>query len=607
MGFPYKAWLTAEHDGVPAWRKLLWLVALGLLAVLVGFVVFDARVAGNLIKNWGYYAIAFTFGWWVWSVVFWVRKSRLRDGHWWRARLNGEMLQLGVLIAVLTAVAMMTVPRVYKVLFDEVVIQSTAWNLHMEREVGAVNRAFEVEGLMRSMGTYLDKRPYFFAFLVSLLHDFTGYRESNAFLLNTLLMPVVLGFVYYLGRRVAGHGPGMAAVAALGAFPLLAMNAHGAGLEMLNLAMILGMMTVALVYLEKPDEDRLGVLVLTSILLANTRYESSIYVGCAALIALEGWRRAGRILLPTAGLFAPVLLVPYALHNTYLSGTPALWELRDGTKVRFSFDFLVQNLGYAYDYFFNVKGIIANSPWLTFSGLASLAALVVWGWRKKPQWSDWTPSVLAITGCGLGIVGNVALLMAYYWGDLSDPVVSRLSLPLHALTALVLAGALGLVRPRWRARACSAAIGLAVLGYLLFGVRVNQQLDAQNLVEVSQRWEVDVLKRRGPAQRLVVTNKSPLSWFVRDVPSIIPARISMRPNALPFHLAHHTFDEVLVTQSLSPVGDGVFWLDPEHRVPQNYVLKLLEERRIGAKLHRISVLKEIRVDAPPLDDVSSAP
>ena len=604
MGLSLKQWLTAAPDGIPAWRKLVAISVLGVLSGLAGFVVLDARHAGAMIKNWGYYAIAGIFFWWVWAVVELLRASAIVRKEWWRAKLNREALQVAVLIAGLTVVACLTVPRMYKILFDEVVIQSTAWNLHMEREVGAVSRAHEIGGLLRSLETYLDKRPYFYPYLVSLIHDLTGYRESNAFTLNLVLMPVALGLIYYLARRLAGHGPGLAAVAALGAFPLLAINANGAGLEMLNLTLILGLMTAGLLYLEKPDERRLAVLALTAVLLANTRYEASIYVGCAGLILFEGWRRAGRVVLPAAAIFTPVLLVPYALHNTYLSGTPSLWELRAGMTTRFSMEYLANNLVFAREFFFNVNGLIANSLWLTLAGLASIGWLGWWGWKRKPVWPDWTPAAASVGLCALGILCNLSLLMAYYWGDLSDPVVSRLSLPFHALIALLLAAAIGRLRPAWKPRVAAWAVGLAVVGYGVFGVRVNQRLDQQNTIETTQCWEVDFLKKRGVANRLIITDKSPLSWFVRDVAAIMPGRVYVKPDALPYHFRHHTFDEVLITQTLEPIGDGKYWITPEHRLPATYVLELLAERRFGTKLHRISRLVEIKMDEDPLDEVS---
>ncbi len=594
-------WRDLWRDREAAARLVLFAL-IGVLATWIGFKMFSAKAAGELIKEWGYYGIAGTFVWWVVVGV----KSIACPG--WRSGFakESEGWQMAGLTLALTAVAVLTTPYAYKILFDEAVIQSTAWNMHMEREVGALGRAYEVEGLLRSLQTYLDKRPYFFPFLVSLVHDITGYRALNAHLLNTALMPVCLGLIYILGRRLAGHRAGLVALASLGGFSLLAVNATGAGLEMLNLAMILLAIWAAARYLEAPDDLRLGFFLLTVILLAGTRYESSLYVGCGAGVAVVGWWRERRIRLPWAALAAPLLLIPCALHNTYLSGTPVLWELRDGYEVRFSCHYLIANLGFAREYFFNLAPGIANSIWLTVAGGGSVCALL---WRalvRRRQELALSATGLAIFLIGLGVLGNLALLMAYYWGDLSDPVVSRLSLPFQALLALAIAAALGQVSVPWQTRAAGGALVVALACYLGFGLPVNWRLAGLNTTETAQRWEERVVAARGPATRMVLTDKSPLSWFVREVGATTIERGILRKEALAFHLRHHSYQEILVTQTLVPTSaEGDLRVAQADVLPPEFVLEPVAERRIGSGLHRISILREIKVDVPSAPEVTS--
>lgn len=584
--------LMRDRDAL---RRLVLFALIGVLAIWIGFKFFSAKLAGELIKDWGYYVIAGTFGGWVVLGMKSIASSGWRSGFSKRS----EAWQVAGLTLGLTLIAVLTTPYAYKILFDEAVIQSTAWNMHMEREIGALGRAYEVEGLLRSLQTYLDKRPYFFPFLVSLVHDITGYRALNAHLLNTALMPVCLGLLYVLGRRLAGHRAGLVALASLGGFSLLAVNATGAGLEMLNLAMILVAMWAAARYLEAPNDLRLGFFLLTVILLAGTRYESSLYVGCGACVVAVGWWQERRIRLPWVALVAPLLLIPCALHNTYLSGTPVLWELRDGYEVRFSYGYLVANLASAKQYFFNLTPGIANSIWLTLAGGSAGLALL---WRavcRRREGLVLSATGMAVFLIGLGVLANLALLMAYYWGDLSDPVVSRLSLPIHALLALAIAAALALVPVRWQTRATGGALAAALACYLGFGLPVNWRSTALNTTETAQRWEERVVAARGPATRIVLTDKSPLSWFVRGVGSTTIERGVLRKDALAFHLRHHSYQEILVTQTLVPTSaEGDLRVARADVLPPEFVLEPIAERRIGSHLQRISVLREIKVDAP---------
>ncbi len=589
--------LPPAPGGTSPSRPPLRLALFGLLAVVsvyCGFVAYDVAKARELVQRSGYYVIALTFAWGVVAVARTALAWRRASPAWSRR----ELARVTLTILLLTAVAAATVPYTYKVLYDEIVLQNTALNLHQLREVGTTVRGYEIEGSFTALGAYLDKRPFFFAFLVSLLHDLTGYREFNAFALNTALMPVILGLLAALARRVMSAAAAWSAVVAFGSYSLLAHNATGAGMEMLNLAMLLLVALLAAHYLESPDEPRLAALVLSAVLLAQSRYESSLYIVPVAVAVLEGWRRAGRVILPVAAIVAPVLLVPYALHNTYLSGTPLLWELREGLDSRFSVDYLGVNLVHAVKYFFNFSQTFMNSWWL---GVAGLPAFAWAAWRslrslREPRSTPPAATVLVIFGAA--VAANLGLLMFYYWGALDDPIVSRLSLPFSAFLAVALGWAATQFPERWRARAV-AIVALGGIGsYLTTGLRANALHWELNLMMREIRWETAFVDALPAANRLVISNKSPLVWIGREIPSVSMPRARWRAEAVKFHLDHHTFQEVLVTQVMQPrSAHGDYQLEPADRLPESYVLEPLAERRFGVRLARISRVKEIRLDS----------
>ena len=577
--------------------RLARLALFGLAAVAsvyLGFVAPDVEQARDVVQRYGYFTLAGTFVWFLVALLP-LRRAALRA---LRGPSPREWGVVGGLAGACVLVACLTVPYTYKVLYDEFVLQSTALHLHQAREVGATVRAYEVEGAFRSIGTYLDKRPAFFALLVSLLHDVTGYREANAFLLNTALAVVVLGLAYLLGRRLAGHACGVVTLLGLGAYSLFAHNATGAGMELLNLAMLLGVVLLAVHYLAAPEPERLAPLVLAAVLLAQTRYESALYIAPVALVVLEGWRRAGRPVLPWAAVAAPLLLVPYALHQTYLSGSPQLWELREGEATRFGWLYLGTNLRHAGRFFFNFVGTAPNSWWLAVAGFPAL----LWGaWRLARgarRWAGAEPAVAAVAVFGAAVGANLLLLLCYYWGQLDDPIVSRLSLPFSVLLALAVGWAATQAPAPWRSRALAVAVAGPLLAYLSSGLRANATHIDLNLLMKEIAWEGEVVASLPPAPRLVLSNKSALAWIVRETPSIPLARASWRAPAVKFHLDHHTFAEVLVTQQLVPAGDdGVFQVSPRDRLPDHYVLEPLAERRFDTHRARLSRVREIRLDA----------
>src|SRR6202040_3065544 len=100
----------------------------------------------------------------------------------------------------------------HKILFDEFVIQGTAYYMHITKQVSTILRAYNIAGTWLPIDPYLDKRPYFFPFLVSLLHDLTGYRIANMFALNVACAAALLGLLYWFAREIAGKAPAILAV-----------------------------------------------------------------------------------------------------------------------------------------------------------------------------------------------------------------------------------------------------------------------------------------------------------------------------------------------------------------------------------------------------------
>ena len=573
--------------------------AAGLIAFAHGFLVHPAAEAGRLLQRYGYLAMLGTFLWWLYAMC---RLAGLTDmGRvvaGWRGWLDAHRAAIGS-IAGLTLVACLAVPYSYKVLFDELVLQSTAWNLHFFREFGTMLRGYEVEGVFRSLFVYVDKRPLFYPFVVSIVHDLTGFRLTNAFVVNSVLLPTCLFLLYGVLRQLAGAWPALAGLVCFGASSLLAQAANGSGMEMLNLAMMLLTLRLAVHYLAGPEEGRLSALVLSCVLLAQTRYESALYVAPVALVILEGWRRAGRMILPPAALAAPLLLIPCALHNTYLSGTPMLWELHENTTSRFSADYLWPNLVAATRYFFDFSRQLLSSWWLSLAGFPSLVMVAVALWRRRREWRATAPvGVVGVLFAGAAI-GNLALLLFYYWGQLNDHIVSRLVMPFNVVLALAIAWSVDRLPADWRPVMGRWLVVGALVSYLGFGMPTLAYHRTLNQQAWEIAWKEQWVESLPPATRLIITNKSALGWLIKKTSSIDIARARHFADRVKFHMEAGTFQEVLVGQYYRPIGpEGGFILDPQDALPPAYVLDPLMERQVGGKLLRISRVTEIRLAKP---------
>lgn len=546
-----------------------------------------------VLKRFGYYFMLTAFVLWVMAL-----------GRLWSRRTAGkgpsgrEWMHAALLIGLVTCVAVNSEPFQSKVLYDEFVLQSTAYNMHHFRDASAMVRGYDLLGVFTSLDTYLDKRPNFFPFLVSLVHDLTGYRAANAYRLNACLLPVALGLAYYLGRRLNDARGGLLAVLALGSLPLLLQNATGSGMELLNVVMLLTVIGLAGAYLRQPDEAHLGALALGAVLLAQTRYESVLYIGPVAAIILIGWWIRRAVVMPAVALLAPLLLVPAALQNRVVSGSRWMWELKDHQDTRFSIDYLGDNLRGIRTFLFNTDFQLANSWPLAAGGLLSLGYIF---WRLVriklraalvQENSDRIVWVL----CGLGILANFILLMFYYWANLADPIASRLSLPLH----LVLVFALVVAAMRLDRHMPASWVLLGAMG--LFGLGVTTGHAAKHIYSHLGIDEIEWGKRfvaaRPPGARLIISNTSTMPWLLEKTSSILIDRARHVSDRLHYQLERGTFTEILVFQSLRPVTrEGDHQLIPEDRLPPGYEMELLIEKRFGTKIIQVSRL--VAVKLPP--------
>jgi hypothetical protein len=567
------------------WRVGLF-AACTLVALIAGFAAISPYGAKLLITAGGYYYMLGLFALFGW-LGFRVAAPRRTVWLGWIRRPGWP----GALILLATAFALWSDPFKHKVLYDEYVLQGTALHMHATKEIGTVIRAYDIAGSWVPIDTFLDKRPYFFTFLVSLVHDLTGYRIANMFLVNVALTPLLFALVYWLGREVAGRGAALLAVGLLATMPLLGQNATGAGMELHNLAMLALTMTLAVLWLRAPDEDRLSLLVLGAILLAQSRYESAIFVVPVAVVIVAGWINAGRLILPWPAMVAPLLLVPRVWHNRFLDASPLLWQLNEGQTSRFGLDYLPGNLTGAWTFFFNLRPALANSWFLSALGSAGLAWFlwVACCWARRPGRAPLAPAALALVAFGAGIVGNLVLIMFYYWSRLDDTIASRFALPTCLLLALSSAW---FVHRFETGRVPAVRLAtLAFAGWLLvWGLPVLAQrlYTSQNLVMQEVEWEHDeLLKRPGPV--LFVSNKSTIPFVLWRIPTINTSVARQRSAQIGYHLREGTFKEVIVAQALRPTSaKGEMGVDPDDLMPASYRLEPIVEKRFGGRYSRLS-------------------
>ncbi len=587
-------------------RRLLLFALCGAAAVYIGYLAVPAVPAGHMIILGGYYYILGVFSLFVFYALRLARSRSAVIKSWIRRPgAAGIAIACGVLFAVWSD------SFKHKILFDEYVIQGTAYTMHATKQVSTILRAYTIAGTWQTIDFFLDKRPYFFPFLVSLLHDFTGYRIANLFALNVALAGALLGLLYWFAREVAGRLPAILAVALMATLPLFGQNATGAGMDLHNLTMIALVACLSVLYLRAPSDDRLSLLVLSSVLLTESRYESVIFVLPVALIVGAGWVRAQRVILPWPVVMAPLLLIPYAWHSRVLAAEPIFWQLQAGQTSAFGFSNIVNNLDGDLAFLFNFRSTeLANSWYLSILGVAGLgwAGLSLVRWLRRRPRPELPAAVFVGAAFGAGVAAHFAVTLFYWWARFDDLQASRFSLPL-CLTFAVLAAALARgLSDRGVPALRLAAIGLGI--WMLTGgmpAMARRLYTDENLAMQEIDWEHAIIESR-PGPVLMISNKSTIPFILWHIEAVISAVGAQKGEQIRYHMGQGTFKDVLVSQALRPTSkDGDFGVDPDDLMPPSYHLQTIAEKRFGTRIARLSRIVSIDPAAPGAPKPPPAP
>ena len=574
--------------------RRVWLIAaLGVAAFVIGRSFVTPQVALTIVAKAGYWLLFITFG-------FFCRAI-------WRAfRPEGSACRPGrkeffALFVVLICVAVWTVHerRGFKILADEVLLLGTSMVMHEEREVSYPARATDVRGPFELTHQVVDKRPYFFPFLVSLVHDLTGYRVANAFCLNAILGGLFLILVYAGGRNIAGdHWAGIFSVLLFAGLPLLAQQAAGGGFELLNLVMLSVVFACGFCYAENPSEDKVEALCLAAVLLAYTRYESIIMIFAVAVLVVWGWWRADRVILTWPVMLTPVALFPYVLQNRIFEANSAAWELASKPEAGapFGLRYVPDNLGHALGFFFDTSGYQPNSIFFAAIGLTALPffALIVVRYLRAGR--DAKPGEFTLAILALGLFAIAGLLMAYFWGQFDHPVIRRLSLPVHLLLAIaVLAvGARGIRSStvwQW-------ASGAALLAVVLQAIpSMSRQAYAWEYTPgIEMAWREEFL-RQHPERDYLFIDQDSVFWIIQRVVATPIQQARERKEGLAYHLRNRSFSAMYVFQRFTvDENTGQLTVEPGDDIGPDFELETVVQRRVAtlhlARISRVVAVRE---------------
>ena len=330
-------------------------------------------------------------------------------------------------------------PHQFKVLYDEHAYIAISKTMHTAREAAYPARAHYFFGEYYELAYGVDKRSVLFPFLVSVLHDLTGFRTSNAFVLNGMLGFASLLLIYWLLTKVSTRRVALCGQLMWIGIPLLAQIATGGGYDMLNICLLESWLILALIYSEGDfDEKALNCFALVTVALAQVRNESVLLVIGSVLVIWFKWSRSGRPALTWQSVLMSLFLVLPVSVNIIFSKLDYMRETQPG-QAFFSLEYFPQNIVEAVAFVFNPDLEGMNSAALGYVGCFSAVLFLVHYIRKgsAAQEIEVADRVLVIFG---GVIFAIFLIyMCTFWGAWTDYLVSRFSLPIWLLFLILAA------------------------------------------------------------------------------------------------------------------------------------------------------------------------
>lgn len=584
--------MSLPVTSAPDRRRFFLLILNAALALVLGFFTFSADRSLQAVIYGGYWAmllLTLLFGWSLWQI------ARSETAAWsaWRTWPRWP----AALITVCGLVLLVHESFGFKILMDEIMLLGTSMSMHFDKTALVPMRGHDIQGAFQLLAGQLDKRPLFHPFLVSTLHDLTGYRPENAFALNIALTFLLLTLVYHIGRKIAGRAAGAVAVLLLTSLPLLAQNATGGGFELLNLVMILATLLLGIRWMDRRDADTLSALSLAAVLLAQTRYESVVFLLPVGLMILWVWRRERRPVLSWVAVFAPLMLLPYALQNKVFAVRESSWELagQPGASKVFSLSYATDNFSHWLNFFFNTNGDQSNSLVLSILGFLALPFFALWAVKLLFRPADAPPARLALAIFSLGLALHAALYLCYFWGKFDDPVIRRLSLPFNltlVLAIVAVAAEFGRSEKIWRFLAAVTGLGLFANS---LPAMARHGYSLEYYVGREMEWRREFIAAHPERDYLFIDNNS-IIWITHLVSGTPMKQALDHKDNIVFSLQNRIFASIYTFQrfDIDPATGRAVVQKDDDLGPDYQLETVLERRFTPLTVSRISRVVSVR-------------
>jgi len=467
----------------------------------------------------------------------------------------------------------------YKIAMDDYLLAGTAKHIHESREVARPEFGRHIGRTFVTMSAEVDERPWFYPFVVATVHDLVGYREANPFIVNAAAGILFLSGVYLFGSLLGGRVAGVCSVLLWVTSPLLAQNATGAGMEMLNLFMLQLLFLFAAFYLRRPCSELEGALSLIAVLLTYTRYESGLFLIPVAIVIALGWLRERKLILSWGTVLAAPLLLGVVLQTRIYAVTQSSWELSDSMDVPFSLSAIMKNFPHALNFFFGVDHGLANSLLLSLLGIPAILAFFVMLRTEAVKYWKSNPAGLVTALFGFFLIVHLLIVLSFHASELDSLFVSRYALPFHWLLVFALIALLAYAAEKWPVL-WRGAIGICLLFVFAVTLPMNAKaiFSKQNFVVREYHWLED-LSRDSMAAHSLIIDQYTASWALREWSVLEPHVVLLHAERIRDEIVANKYPSVYFIERMHYDGTKFVADYPVfEQLHQRFAMELLDER-----------------------------
>jgi uncharacterized membrane protein len=581
----------------------------------VVFILFAASVALlQLPLNWAIWIHAY-MGYFFCAIVlalfayFTFRVLRTCD-----LRAFARNHRIGLAVVLLASVFVQChQPQMMRVFNDEPAHQMVGKIMHEERENSVPEVGYYLEGDLVYGERSLNYRMYFYPFLVSIIHDLSGFRVENGVRLNAGLGAILFLSVYLGGNRIYQGGGGVLAVLLFAGLPLLDLSVTSYGYDTANLLSLSVFFLALCLYAERRDSDSLNWLIAVGLTLAYCRNESVIYLFAMAVLVAYVFAVSRTAKLTWIASFSPLLLLPILaarqIFNAANANLSEMFTHLDSNRF-FAMEFIPKNFSRVGEWLFDLSTLTPSYPLLSILGTIGLVTLIstlAGDVLNRKKWRAIDSSLLLFSTVVLA--SFVFITLALFWNPVAGEAV-RFLLPLHL--AFTYASVWLLSRATNANFWMPVFILIAICGIFFVGIPSKMRdVGGANIVFGNYaKWSLDWLAERDDANTLYISQLNTL-FLLHDYPVMDLNRANENERkVIQLEVEKYYSRIVVFVIERYDVKTGR-WSPPSPAplLSERFVTKVIDERRWSynqrARFLEVTAYREDSGEVLPIDGIPS--